>query len=243
MKRFATPLAVLTLAGAALAQNVVTEKIPLRFTKPSRMAEMLSRGTPGAAAGQAKSGPLLPQGIEQVSADDRDMTLTVWGAAPAVAQMKEVIRLLDVQPRLVGLKMRLVRVEPTADGKREEKTIAVPETQTLNNVAARVSVTQTDNTGGVVHGWAVEVLPKINGDRSVTLSTQLRLQSAGGAPLLSTKSTRRIENGKRGRVVELIDPRDRRAQNPDPHGKTTKAQTPPTYYLEITPTDLTPDTR
>lgn len=106
---FALPVPV---RGNAIVQKSLTETMPLRFIKPSLVVETLRKpvtvtvtnndGTTKTSPSGYKP-PLLLRGIQWWSPNDRAMTLMVCGTAEAVARVKEMVRLIDVQPGAAGL--------------------------------------------------------------------------------------------------------------------------------------------
>ena len=89
MPRFVLSLfAMLALAAPAFAQEIVAEKIPLKFALPSALASMLKPATSGSNARQGFEELVLPSGIVRITPNDRENLLTVHGTAEAIAQVK-----------------------------------------------------------------------------------------------------------------------------------------------------------
>lgn len=238
---FVIPLAVtaaLTPAGGALARPTATgqtaapirtERIPLRFVRPSEMIAALRAAPNG-----------LPAGTANLTPNDRDNTLSVRGSDVAIARVKELAALLDVAPRTVLVKLRLVRVWFVDDGKMQEDTLSAPVITTTNNRPAAISVSGRG-------GYAVALTPRVNGDGSITLTATLRLSApVGGAAYrdLTATRTRRVEAGKTERVVGVTDSRDAAIQETVRLGALPEKWAPNSfygYYVEATPSEVTGD--
>ena len=186
-------LVVLDSRSAFAQQKIVREKIALRFVIATKVVDYLKTNTSSRYVGEGRPNveePLLPPGIASVLPNKRDNSLTLRGTAEAVARLKETIRLLDIQPREVTIKLRLVRVPLTPSDEEEatprsEEVIGAPILVTLNNQTGRVAVRGRG-------GYEVEITPRINGDNSVTLSAELRLLGLNNQVVSSARGTRRV---------------------------------------------------
>lgn len=193
---------LLVLPGSAFAQKSVTEKVPLRFVKPSQVVQFLTQPpaatiSNGSTTRTVPTGeePPLPPGVERLTPNDRAMTLTVRGTNQAVSQVKEMVRLLDVQPRTAGLQVRVVRVQVSADGKVQELPGIPLAVQAVNNTPSTALVTAERNRFQVV------VTPRINGDDSVSLQMQLNLLGLNNKVVASANRLRRVKPGESVRLV------------------------------------------
>jgi hypothetical protein len=194
-------------------------------------------------AAPPRQASVLPRGVERVIPDDRAMTLTVRGTAKAVAEVKQMIGLLDVTPRETLVKLRVVRVRFAPGGGREEETLGTPVVSTLNNKTARVAVS------GGLQDWSVEVTPHINGDGSISLLAKLNLSRIASSPreaLTTGEQYRRVPAGKTARLAPITDSADPRVQEftrknlvLDDLDRFKPPSALTLYYLEATPAEVT----
>lgn len=239
MCRFAlTPLlAAVLLIGvvAASARSAaVTETIPLKFAKPSDVVAFFTALREKGGVGNAPSPSAVPESVEQMIPNDVDNTLIVRGDAQGVAQVRRLIAFLDVQPRAVRLDLRVLRYTfPANGGAPTVEEIAAPVTQTKNNLAADVAAVGARQT------FKLRLTPHVNGDGSVTIAAELGM---GGR---TSSSVRRLMNGERRLLLGVSDSSDAAVQRWLSRGAapgTTVSDLPAysTYFLEVTPTVLTP---
>ncbi len=244
MSRFALSLlTVLLLANAVVAQKIETVKIRLNHVQPSDFVHTLKTANITRSTGGGDSDvqePLLPFGIKNVVAYNADNSLLVTGTAEAITQFRDIVRLYDVKPRIVLLKMRLMEARFAADGKRSEKTLQTPILTTVNNGTGKVSVTGRG-------GYEIEVTPHINGDNSITLSMNwnLRILQNGNRQITRTvQRTRRTRAGQTLRLAVPFVPDSGGLSNEQPPQGSAiddfKPKEPGSlYYLEILPSEIT----
>jgi hypothetical protein len=184
--------------------------------------------------------PLPPGGAADLTPDDRDNTLLLRGSEAAIAATKERVALLDVAPRTVLVKLRLVRIWFVDDGKMQEDTLGAPLITARSNQPAAVSVSGRG-------GYAVALTPRVNGDGSITLTTTLRLDvPVGGTTYrnLAATRTRRLDAGKTERVVGVTDSGDAAIQETIRLGALPEKWAPNSfygYYVEATASEITGD--
>jgi type II secretory pathway component GspD/PulD (secretin) len=229
MKRFIAVLATMALASTVLAQEIVTERIALRFARPSEITRLINEKPPTDDAPESSS--LLPEGTKSVTADEADKTLVVQGTAQAIEQVKSIVRLLDVPKPRVDLRIRLVRVAFAADGTAKSTTPSAPIiTSVENNMRATTRVEDQKTT------WSVTVVPRINGDGSITVVGALSRREPGNVVSVSVKGSRRLGLRNTARLLGVTDSNDEAAQEQVGSGKDPQsggAQT--VWYLEVTP--------
>ena len=209
---------------AAAAAPVRTERIALRFVRPSEIVAALRA--------------VLPTGTAGLTPEDRDNTLSVRGTESGIARVKELVALLDVAPRIVQVKMRLVRIWFVDDGKMQEDVLGKPVITARSNQPAVISVSGRG-------GYTVALTPRVNDDGAITLTTTLRFSApVGGAAYrdLTATRTRRLEAGKTERVVGVTDSRDAGIQETVRLGALPERWAPASfyaYYVEATASEVT----
>ena len=113
----------------ALVQQAPTQektrfvKIELRYIMPSAVVKLIE--------GSGKQSSLKPAGLHNLLSSDADNTLILEGTDEAVAELKALVRLLDVKPRALELKVQFVQEGEntiylrlrTADGQKTRVTL------------------------------------------------------------------------------------------------------------------------
>lgn len=204
MRRLALLLVLFVPAGNAFAQEASTEKVRLQYLRASELARDLVAGAVAESRTQGGEVRLrvleLPPGVEGLVPDDDRNTLTVRGSASAVADVKRLLRALDVPPRQITLNIRLLSYRFTEQGAAEEpRTLQSPIVSTLHRVPASLSV------GDAKKGMKIDLLPRINGDGSITVL--ITMAEWGSVPDRQNRVTvlRRLEPGKPTRVLGVTD--------------------------------------
>ena len=211
----------------AAAAPVRTERIALRFVRPSEIVAALKAVPTG-----------LPTGTAGLTPEDRDNTLSVRGTESAIARVKELVALLDVAPRIVQVKMRLIRIWFVDDGKMQEDVLGKPVITARSNQPAVISVSGRG-------GYTVALTPRVNGDGTITLTTTLRFSApVGGAAYreLTATRTRRFDAGKTERVVGVTDSPNAGIQETIRLGALPEKWAPASfyaYYVEATASEVT----
>lgn len=232
MKRLVALLAAAPLCligGVAAAPALLrTEKISTHWIKPSAFVDRMA--TPGALVLQGTSvfsppAP-LPEGVDGMSLDDAAMTLTVRGTAGSIAEVRSLLRFLDVPPRAVRLQVRLLRFRfPAGNGAPGVEALSTVTTRATNAVPVHLSAV------GERRIFRMRVQPQINGDGSVMVHLEMQ------EPELGTTSLRRIPSGSRWLIpVENALPLTGRAVWKGATLPRTGASTG--LYVEIVPTLL-----
>jgi hypothetical protein len=235
MKRFVlTMTALLSTAGASFAQSV-TENITLQHVMPTQMMQTLN------GSSEKSKQTFVPKGVETLKADDLTFTLKATGSSEAIGELKKLVKLLDVQPRQVMVKLRVVRVVVTADGPGQEEVVQQPTLITIQNKDAQVQVTnQTGNS------FSAKVIPHLNGDDTVTLnfSSELVQSSGNTVKTQSVQKTVRLGQNEMKRFTGMTDSQDSRVIEAVRQGKL--ADVPglayTAYYFDVTVSETTPKT-
>lgn len=185
-------------AAARQAEAPVTRTVKLRHVKPSRVAPRLGamKEPPGVAAPPTGRLPAdLPPGVVAMGASDREMTLTLRGPAGQVKRTERLIGMLDVPPRPVTLRVRLLRI-PLTEGEDDtaaltgdlpRNTVVVAKEALRTSSMEEAKATLVEPRNGDT--WEVHMTPKANGDASVNLAYTVsrmrrRLMSGPEAPRL-----------------------------------------------------------
>ena len=189
MKRhLAVVAAILLLACAAYGRDGVnSETIRLRYLAPDNVFETLK----------------ARQGIDQLTLNYSDNSVTVRGDAKAVTKFKADLRLADVPITVYWVKMRLVRFHVDASGKQSEKVAMAPTISTVANVLASCSQRQNKS------GHTVFVTVSQNTDKTVTVNTEIRELGDDGEIVSSGQNTRIVKPGETVRTVGMTDAKDR----------------------------------
>lgn len=234
MRLFAV-LVLLAFGVPVFAQSLERDTIRLRFVKPSRVAQALSAPAPS----------LLPAGIAAIVPDDQNNTLIVRGTLHALIQVRKAVRRLDLPPRQLQIKLRLVRVRFTQSGAGEEETLGTPIVTTVDNkrVLARL-----DGPGGSLK---VEIVPRVSsGDESVTLDATLSTRPESGRRRFTreARQTVRVPVGEMRRITGVTDSSSvsvqaRVGQGTTPGNADLLAAAAPftAVYLEATPSLINDD--
>ena len=185
-------------APAPEAATLRTETVSTHWIKPSAFVDRMA--TPGAfiLRGTSILSPPapLPEGVDRMSLDDTAMTLTVRGTAGSIAEVRSLLRFLDVPPRAVRLQVRLLRFRfPAGGGTPGVEALSTVTTRATNTVPLPVSVV------GERRAFQMRVQPHINGDGSVTVFLEMQERESG------TTSYRRVPRGSRWLIpVENVLP-------------------------------------
>jgi type II/III secretion system protein len=107
----------------------------------------IGTGLPGAGVGAGQGGVanLLPQGIQGVLGYPLDNSLIVQGTPEAIEELKRIIRLLDIPPRQIAIKIESIAVTSTF-----EKTFGLDFSISYNDIDIRTGI-------GFSSGGAIQV--------------------------------------------------------------------------------------
>ena len=232
MKRFALTLLPTLAAASAFAQQTRTENIPLKYVIPTEMVVQLR------ATEEQQAELHLLEGIFALTPDNTANSLKVTGKPEAIANLKKVILLFDVKPRQVLIKLRLVRVLMGADGPGKEEVLQQPVISTMNNRPAIMRLIQSNTDQ-----FSVRVVPRINGDNSVSLSVASSLTLPGKnnrAKSLNAETVRRIEENKDVRLYGFSDSPNPQVQEALRQGKLADlpGATYTAYFIDATASEV-----
>ncbi|MCX6360254.1 MAG: hypothetical protein NT029_10620 [Armatimonadetes bacterium] len=157
-----------------------------------------------------------PPGLNVLAADVAGNRVLVADSERAVAEAREIVGLLDVEPRKVRLDMAIQRLVPDA----EPELVSTPRALTFNNSEAAVSQTGASRT------VEVRVTPTIHGDGSMTL--RMSFDVSVGRMVTRVNGAKRIRQGEAARLW-LPDKRDGMTAPDGPEAG-------PGYLLLVTPT-------
>lgn len=147
---------------------------------------------------------LLPAGILAITANERQKALVVTGSRKAIEELQKLVRLVDIPRRQVRVSVRVVDVDPAAlqktfperemfvaqgvtavatlDAKQQAELLGVVRetsvettADVVNNRPLRLFWPAGKNTG---EGQAA-LVPRVNGDSSVTLLVAMSLTETG----------------------------------------------------------------
>ncbi|MBC8137041.1 MAG: hypothetical protein H8F28_14265 [Fibrella sp.] len=128
-----------------------------------------------------------------MAAKDSDNTLTIRGTPDDVELLLELVRYLDVKPRVVQVSARLIEIRLSEKGVPKESILQTPTIITRNDTPATCVTNFFDKSE-----TKLGVTPHLNVDGSVslTLSLSLRLFSGGA---IATGEVKKITGlGKQG---------------------------------------------
>lgn len=241
MRSFVLLLALLSLGTAAPA--VETARIPLTHILPSRVTQMLADPKAAfletGAAEKTSPASLIPSGVESIAPNDPQKLLIVRGTAQGIAEVKGILRLIDIAARPVRMTVRLIRFRKDAMGAVTKDSLSEIEAGSFNNEPVRVPI-QVDG-----QSFSAMIQPRINGDNSVTVYSQLRRLSLGTGEGTVAETYRRVRSGESARLAGIMvasDPNLQKALDPpiiEPDGPAVPSELGPgisVYYLEVVPT-------
>ncbi|MES2459153.1 MAG: hypothetical protein V4671_01120 [Armatimonadota bacterium] len=121
--------------------------------------------------------------------------MLVTGTTAAISEMKTLLRLLDVKPRLVQVKARVYEVQYAQDGTQTDTLLQSPILSTVQNQTAQVSV-----SASAEGSTTLQVTPHINGDNSISVRVELR------AKRLSQRASKEGETDARAEAIMRVPP-------------------------------------
>lgn len=214
MKRhLAFVAATLLLACVAYGRDGVnSETIRLRNIGPDNVAEALK----------------MQQGIEQLTLNYRDNSVTVRGDEKALLKFKSDLRRLDIEFALYWVKMRLVRYRVDASGKHTETVVMASSVSTLAN--APVSCSQLQNESG----YSAFATVRQNDDSTMNLTSEVRELGDEGEIVSSGKNIRNVKLGETTRSVGMTDAKDKAVRRAVHHGEIVNNPGEyNSYYLDV----------
>jgi hypothetical protein len=221
----AAAFAVLAPVGAAPKKQPQTVVIPLKHAPGSMVAMMFSKVY---RSGNAEPEPLSIEGLDYMAVDTVHNAVLAAGTQKALKELRDLVASCDTKPRSITIELRLIRTVQQADGSLKSEVVATPTVTTLSNQEATVTINDDKLRMSAV------VLPRLNGDDTLTITAELRAERGSGAGAYH-RSTRRLAQGRSRVFAHLPDvfsetPKDARIIGIVPE----KAGEAPGYDLEIT---------
>jgi hypothetical protein len=175
------PLVLLaTTVGLAIPVNAVdtvSETIRFEYVTPSEALKSVSEG---GGSTSSTSEAALPQGMKEITPNDGEKTLVLSGTPSAVAEMKTLLRLFDVKPRLVKVRTRLIEVQTSKDFSQRESVVQ-SFVFTRNNNLTTKKVFDLGESQDI----QLVMTPHINGDDSISLAMEITLHKQSN-PTMTT---------------------------------------------------------
>jgi hypothetical protein len=171
----------------------------------------------------------LPVGITSLDQSDKDNSLLASGSAAALAELKELIRMIDVPVSEIKLEGRILKVTFGGDGLWDMDIVSQPVMVTTNNIDTSMSVS------GAGNGYSVKVNPTLFPNGNMLLTGKFALYNDGAA--YTTSFGRRVFPGKRITIAGVTYASGAVLREAVRGGKMPSSERPYTaYYLQLTPT-------
>jgi hypothetical protein len=123
--------------------------------------------------------------IADVRIDPARNELVVKGNAGSIEELREIVRLLDVSPARLRIKSRILRIRQQG-GKTAYEPLTETVSLTANNAPIAMSV------GDEIWDQTATILPRINGDGSITLRVDFAFAAGGEVKHRPAPLTRRV---------------------------------------------------
>lgn len=211
MRHLGIAAALVVVLVAPAGADPIRESFPLRYVPATEFAQMLRPVDPVSGSGGLGSPAFVPKGLAAWTVDAVRNALVVVGEPAAIEQVRQYVRLIDVPPAEVELHFEVLRFEPAklteilagrAAGEphpdrvlRGADLLSAEMIGSLRKGATGIVLASQmagSNNRPVHLQWErgaesvtaiVELTPRVNGDRSVTLlSGNPSSRRAVGAP-------------------------------------------------------------
>jgi hypothetical protein len=233
MRTLWLPLTLLLVSSSWAADKTVL--IPLHHVPAGEVERSLTRGAlrSGVIGTPIEQdyASLIPPGITAWTVDERRNGIRVTGSEEGIGSLTRIIELIDVPARHVQLSVRVVRLQPgdlnrfeadppftPAPGTGPAEYPVVPSREQVADLEAREARAATELTVANNHplhlAWPGSqnqpsqpaiVMPRVNGDGTVTLYLQRSAVAAAEMPVAGqTIVMRRVAPGQ---MVVVISPR------------------------------------
>ncbi len=195
-------------AGSAALAVQTAQKIVLQNVVPSDVVKQMHWDQPGA----------LPSGVTQISALPAQNALSVTATPAGLAQVREIVKLLDIAPHQVRVKFLLAFVSEAALKAAlgtDQSVTGIPAARFLQaltkqqSIAASTTITTTNSVSasescfyGPKAPLTFAVTPHANGDNSVTLALDAVLPEDAGKREVHTLRT--VQSG--GTLAVVMPP-------------------------------------
>jgi hypothetical protein len=216
----------LLCAVSAFAGQDAKERIRLLHITPRHALETMAHN---AITDSKVKRSFLPVGITSLEQSDKDNSLLASGSAAAVAQLKELIRMIDVPITEIKIEGRILKVTFDKDGTWDMDIVSQPVMVTTNNIDTSVSIT------GAGNGYSVKINPTLFPNGTMLLTGEFALFNDGAA--YTSSFGRRVAPNKRITIAGVTDVLAVGLREAIRSGKIPSSERPYTaYYLQLTPT-------
>jgi hypothetical protein len=193
------------------------QQLSVKYVKPSYIARQL--------VGTKKEDTLVPKGLTTLIPSDGDLSLVVSGTPESIEEIKTIVRLMDVQAKVVTAKMRLLQ---RTSSNKQATVLAEFSLNLANNAVNEMNL--------LLEGKRVflSITAHLNGDNSISWFAERALEGES-----RVKSTQRQKRGT-GYICLSDSSTERRTFLQTLENKNIQegALLPPGDYLEVTPTQI-----
>jgi hypothetical protein len=196
---------------------IKTQQLSIKHVKPSFVVRQLF--------GTKKEENSLPKGLTTLVPNDGDGSLIVMGTPASIEELQTIVRLLDVQAKVVTAKMRLL-----------QRTSSNKQASVLAEFSLNLANNATNEMNLLLESKRVflSITAHLNGDNTISWLTERELEKEA--------RVKAMQRQKRGTAyVCLSDPSiERRTflQTLESKNIQEGALLPPGDYLEVTPTQI-----
>ena len=164
-----TDIVTPSAAQAAPQQpKIVTETVRLQHIKAADFISLLRENSLLTGKPDQNGMSLSEANIVSLKTDTKDNQLVFRGTASEIAALKQIVRLLDVEPRLVRIQARLIETNFDAQGKLAQRVQRVTPITLKNNAPTPLSFP------GFPVTINAQMTPHINGDSSISMTVTLQ---------------------------------------------------------------------
>ena len=216
MKRhlFAIGIAIMLSTAAHGYSTVVTETIRLRYLDVKSVPTKVKP----------------PRGIELLTLNLNDGSITVTGDRDAVTAYKADLRASDVQLTAYRLSMRLVRFHVGARGSFSESVVMTPTILDIDGCSSSISMKDGNCA------FAIALTPHRAAENTILLTVEVQQLGEQGEVVRSGKNEKRVPLGHSSRITGMTDSVILTLRRAAQRGEVVKDQGEYTgYYVEVTP--------
>lgn len=174
---------VLQLVGSQQRLDSTVVMIPIKNTVPDRIIATLGSLSSNATRTGVK-------GISDIRPDPSTNSIVAIGTTDGIKDLQEVVQLIDVIPKRLSLRFRLVRITHF-NGKLAETVLSEGNSLVSNNRQLTI--------GGADQDWEtnVTILPRIHGDGTVAIATRFALSLDGKLNTSYEPGANRVKIGQK----------------------------------------------
>lgn len=170
-------------------------------------------------------------GIEQMTITLPENSVTVTGNEKGIRQFKDYLAILDVEPKVYRVRMRLARFHQDADGKQTEMVVM---SSSLSVLATPSGVPQTATEITDPSGYFLSIALRQNTDKTVTITSAIRELGGEGEIVSSGKNRRGVAVGETVRAVGMTEEKDKVLRRAVHRGEILKEYGEYSgYYLDV----------